>query len=324
MSDKTEIEWTDSTWNPTTGCTKVSSGCDHCYAEKITERFHGKGSFAEVKLHPDRLDKPLHWKKPRRIFVNSMSDLFHQDVPDEFIEKVFVVMASTPQHTYQILTKRHARMRSVLKEMTARRESGAVLSSREWPLRNVWLGVSVESQQWADIRIPALLETPAAVRFLSCEPLLGPVDLSAWLDTPPSCGCGVAPDGAPGAIGCSAECVEPEPSGLGWCIVGGESGLGSRPMHPQWARSLRDQCVQAGVPFLFKQWGEWSPLPVPNETADRLETDHDVRADGYHWPISEPHGAEDGTEVLMRRAGKKAAGRELDGRLWDQYPDAAE
>ena len=240
----TDIEWTDETWNPVTGCTKVSPGCDHCYAERVTERFHGPGSFERVVLHPDRLDKPLRWRKPRKVFVNSMSDLFHEQVPDTFIGLVWQVMAETPQHTYQILTKRHARMRSFL---------------NRWPdpLPNVWLGVSVEDQKWADIRIPALLDTPAAVRFLSCEPLLGAVSLTRWLHG----GFGVA---------------GPWPD-LDWVIVGGESGPGARPMRPDWARSLRDECEAADVPFLFKQWGGIRP---------------------------------------------KAGGRELDGRTWDEYPEA--
>lgn len=247
MSTQSKIEWTDTTWNPVTGCTKVSPGCDHCYAERMTERFHGKGSFATVKLHPDRLDAPLKWRKPRRVFVNSMSDLFHADVPDRFIEQTWATMGATPRHTYQVLTKRHARMRTLLSSWTP------VTSGP--PYANVHIGVSVENQQWADIRIPALRDTPAALRFLSCEPLLRPlgdIDLT----------------------------------GIGWVIVGGESGPGARPMNPNWVRSLRDQCAAAGVPFFFKQWGEWAPTTS--------------------------HG--------MRRVGKKNAGRELDGRTWNEYP----
>lgn len=317
MTATSKIEWTETTWNPVTGCTKVSPGCDHCYAEKITERFHGKGSFTEVKLHPDRLDAPLRWRKPRRVFVNSMSDLFHDQVPDEFIAQVFAVMAATPQHTYQILTKRHGRMRSLLDSKTFLLELGLIYMwgastpddapvNPGWPLPNVHLGVSVEDQKRADLRIPALVDTPAAVRFLSCEPLLGSVDLSRWTgtDTELRCGCGMSSDGVPIDQGCSAGCMEPEFSGLDWVIVGGESGPDARPMHPDWARQLRDQCTEDGVPFFFKQWGEWRPL-AGNECAQV----------GDEWP-SDTWGQ------MSRRVGKKAAGRELDGRTWDEYPTA--
>lgn len=203
-NQNSKIEWTNSTWNPTSGCTKVSPGCDHCYAETLTERFHGKGSFAEVKFHEDRLEAPLRWRKPRRVFVNSMSDLFHDAVPNEFIARVWAVMAATPQHTYQILTKRHGRMRSLIRDeckCPGGHQAGIHFRSKmswaatklnadyvpgldsqqvynaRWPLPNVWLGVSVEDQKRADLRIPALLDTPAAVRFLSCEPLIGEVGL---------------------------------------------------------------------------------------------------------------------------------------------------
>lgn len=245
MSDNTGIEWTDATWNPVTGCEKVSPGCDHCYALTLAERFRGApGHYFEhgfdVQLRPDKLDQPLRWRRPRRIFVNSMSDLFHKDIPDEYIARVFAVMAFAPQHTFQLLTKRHARMRSLLSspgfEMllwaamvdlsTARAKPDVLCVDFEpvdWPLPNVWLGVSVENQQWADTRIPALLATPAAVRFISAEPLLGPVAFPA--------------------------------ESLDWVIVGGESGKGARPMHPGWARQIRYQCELVGTPFLFKQWG---------------------------------------------------------------------
>jgi len=218
----TAIEWTDETWNPVTGCTKVSPGCDHCYAERITNRFGGPGAFDTVVLHPERLGKPLRWRKSRMVFVNSMSDLFHDDVPDEFIGRVWQVMGAASMHTFQVLTKRPGRMASLLNE----RILTHIPVLPNWPLPNVWLGTSVEDQKWADIRIPKLLDAPAAVRFLSCEPLLGPVDLRIY----------------PG-------------SWVDWVIVGGESGPGARPMHPDWARSLRDQCVAAEVPFFFKQWG---------------------------------------------------------------------
>lgn len=276
MSARTGIEWTDATWNPVTGCTKVSPGCDHCYAETIAHRFAGTKAYPfgfAVTLQPERLGQPFRWRKPRRIFVNSMSDLFHDDIPDDYIAQVFSVMAQTQRHTYQILTKRPARMRSLLSrpEFIWPRVWGPIspdmpdIAYRTWPLPNVWLGVSTENQQWADIRIPTLLDTPAAVRFISAEPLLGPISLIRWLN---------------GGFGN----VSPD---LHWVIVGGESGAGARMMSPDWARDLRDECVAADVPLLFKQWGAWGPI-----------NDKDT----------------------MQRLGKHAAGRELDGHTWDQYP----
>lgn len=237
-----KIEWTDRTWNPVTGCTKVSDGCTNCYAEGIARRFAGGKAFPngfDVTLHHDRLDAPLRWRKPSRVFVNSMSDLFHDQVPDEYIAQVFVTMAATPQHTYQVLTKRHGRMRALVSspEFRASVEDGIgarfeVDDRYRWPLPNVWLGVSVEDQKRADLRIPALLDTPAAVRFLSCEPLLGPVDLRPYLNH---------------------ECDRhPRPD---WVIVGGESEPGARPMHLDWARTLVQQCRDAGVPVFVKQLG---------------------------------------------------------------------
>ncbi len=304
MSALTRIEWTDRTWNPLTGCTKVSPGCDNCYAKTMHERFNGPSSFDTVTLHPERLGQPLRWRGQHRVFVNSMSDLFHKDAPDQFIAETFGVMASAAGQTFQVLTKRHARMRSLLNDPgfveDVRGEWARLLrvgpSRRQqewaWPLPNVWLGVSVEDQQWADIRIPKLLDTPAAVRFLSCEPLLGPIDLRLleYVET----GCG----------GCSGlPSPQHEPScgveegrfwGIDWVIVGGESGPGARPMHPNWPRSLRVQCAAAGVPFLFKQWGAHAPVYRGEKVGE-----------------------------VMLRVGKKAAGRELDGRTWDEYPAGA-
>jgi protein gp37 len=307
MADNTGIEWTDATWNPVTGCDEVSPGCDHCYAKTLAERFRGTpGHYFEngfdVQLRPERLDQPLRWKRPRMIFVNSMSDLFHKDIPDEFIARVFAVMALAPQHTFQVLTKRHGRMRSLLSD---REFPGAVLRARDqydtslaparqkpratflnWPLSNVWLGVSVEDQARANLRIPALFDTPAAVRWISAEPLLGPVDLSeVWWARPNGMSFSTA---------------------LNWVVVGGESGRGARPMQPAWARSLRDQCASAGVPFLFKQWGEWAPHYM-------------LRAHSAGGPaVREEYF--DGTGVRMDRVGKKAAGRVLDGVTHDGYP----
>lgn len=256
MGDRSGIEWTDATWNPVTGCDRVSEGCDHCYAQTLARRLklmgnpryqldgdpRTSGPGFGLNLHPDKLTEPLSWSRPRRVFVNSMSDLFHDDVPDGFIANVFGVMAVAQQHQFQILTKRPGRMASLLPriEHEARAfaawheiNTGTTLdpATMNWPLPNVWLGTSVENQRWADIRIPKLLGTPAAVRFLSCEPLLGRIDLH--LDI-------IRGD-------------------LAWVIVGGESGVGARPMDASWARSLRDQCVGSGVPFFFKQWGGITP-----------------------------------------------------------------
>lgn len=315
MGDRSAIEWTDATWNPVTGCTKVSPGCDNCYAESIAHRFNGTKAYPngfDVTLRPERLDQPLRWKRPRKVFVNSMSDLFHSAVPEEYIARVFAVMALASQHTFQVLTKRPGRMRSLLNDPGFRAHvdeaedrgaveatgSGAMPRYRfeqlqrqwwrtSWPLPNVWLGTSVESQKWADVRIPQLLDTTAAVRFLSCEPLLGPVNLNPYLPE----------------VEKSAESPEII-AGLDWVIVGGESGPNARPMHPDWARSLREQCTTAGVAFVFKQWGEWAPWTVEAQTAGRATT----------------RVGPDRNDPWMARVGKRAAGRELDGRTWDEYP----
>lgn len=332
MSTNTKIEWTQgddgtpgATWNPVTGCTKVSPGCDHCYAETFAERWRGTPGHHfeqgfDVTLRPERLEQPLHWKRPRRIFTNSMSDLFHEAVPDAFIAEMFAVMASAQRHTFQVLTKRHGRMRSLLSSPAfpeAITQAAARLlrtgqpdfrALETWPLPNVWLGVSVEDQKWADIRIPALIETPAAVRFLSCEPLLGPVGIDhyLWLTGPSTAGpfydyAGRRRGG--GGIGGSAV-TSVRARDLHWVIVGGESGPGARPMHPAWARLLRDQCADAEVPFFFKQWG-----------AHRW-VEHSRYDDATQCWVA------DGIEP--QRVSKKLAGRELDGQEWNQFPRTAE
>ena len=241
MGDKSRIEWTDATWNPVTGCSKVSPGCAHCYAETLaTTRLVGKPGYpglpwtpenaaANVYLRPDRLDQPLRWRTPRRIFVDSMSDLFHEQVPDDYIWRVWWTMAEATRHTFQVLTKRPERMAEwVTENVTVPAMygdwtlSGVGGSMTGWT-PNVWLGTSIENDRWTH-RADALRETPAAVRFLSLEPLLGPLpslDLTS----------------------------------IGWVVVGGESGPGHRSMDPAWVRDIRDRCVEAGVPFLFKQWG---------------------------------------------------------------------
>lgn len=333
MADSSKIEWTDATWNPVTGCTKVSPGCDHCYAETLHERFNGKGSFATVTLHPDRLDLPLRWKKPRRVFVNSMSDLFHKDVSDEFIAMVFAAMALTPRHTFQILTKRHARMRSLLSDSWFFEgllpHAVDQLSTGDYefryPLPNVWLGVSTEDQKWADIRIPALLETPAAVRWISAEPLLGPVDLDMLSFFTPADRAGfpgsfnsLTGEWSPAAGDPDLECRNTigDLPRIDWVVVGGESGPGARPMHPEWARSLRDQCAAASVPFLFKQWGAWAPESVCATEAGAANARY-IELDGGTRPAA--FGAR-GDAVTVQRNGKGRTGRRLDGRTWDEYP----
>jgi protein gp37 len=227
LSDKTGIQWTDATWNPVTGCSKVSPGCAHCYAETLSLRFGWSArpwlpQYApeNVVLHPERLDQPLRWRQPRRIFVNSMSDLYHDLVPDSFVHEVFDRMARADWHSYQILTKRPERMAEVVAAYYARRRVSG-------PIPHVWLGVSIENDRWV-ARADALRATPAAVRFVSAEPLLGPLPS---LDL----------------------------TGIDWLIVGGESGVGARPMAMEWARTLRDDAVREGVAFFFKQWGGRTP-----------------------------------------------------------------
>jgi protein gp37 len=302
MSANSTIEWTERTWNPLTGCTKVTAGCDNCYAKTMHERFHGAGSFDQIALHPERLRQPASWRKPSKVFVNSMSDLFHKDVPDEFIARVFAVMAMAPQHTFQLLTKRHGRMRSLLSsEAFAYAVDEAAgdlgldhLSDRiTLPLPNVWLGVSVEDQKAADMRIPALVETPAAVRWISAEPLLGYVRIGQWADE------------------------------LDWVVAGGESGPGARPMHPDWARSLRGACSASGTPFLFKQWGAWTGTAAPDDKWSSREPDLYLSTDG-RAASEELALASGGSWQGMWRASKKAAGRELDGVVHDEYPGGAQ
>ena len=222
MADKSAIEWTDATWNPVTGCTKVSRGCDNCYAERIAERFRGTPGHPyekgfDLTLRPERLYQPLSWKRPRMIFVNSMSDLFHKDIPTQFIDSIFDTMETADWHVFQILTKRSSLMRDYL-----RRRYGSTLAPR-----HIWCGVSVEDSR-ATARIQHLRDAPISIRFLSVEPLLGPlgnIDLG----------------------------------GISWVIVGGESGPNARPMKPEWALEVRNLCEEEEVPFFFKQWGGQTP-----------------------------------------------------------------
>lgn len=350
MSTNSSIEWTDATWNTLSGCTRISEGCLNCYIERTPpfRMAHRKfdspeiGGATGIILHEDRLDLPLHWRNPRRVFVNSLADLFHDDVPTEHIAKVFATMARAERHTFQVLTKRPARMRSLLADggqrlLEASDEATAqALYDAHWPLPNVWIGTSVESQKWADIRIPQLLRTEAAIRFLSVEPLLGPVRLFGDSQEP---GPGDAVEGYsyPTDYGTGVEYDSVVEPGIDWVIVGGESGPGARPMHPDWARNLRDQCVSAAVPFFFKQFGEWG-LDWPLDKDGRIVAGPrgqgiTVANDGTVYQpgdLAYPDGPRYGEAVRaghnranltsMYRLGKHAAGRELDGRTWDEMP----
>lgn len=316
MSAKSRIEWTDATWNPLTGCTKVSAGCKHCYAERNWPRlvhlpaFQGR-AFTDVAYHANRIAQPLSWKKPRRIFVNSMSDLFHPDVQTHLIDEVFGVMAGADHHTFQVLTKRPERMLAYLSTFEAEANARDYVkfwpqaTTMKWPLPNVWLGVSVEDQATADERIPLLLDTPAAVRFVSCEPLLGPIDLSPWAEL--------------GGPNTNRGLSNP---GLDWVIVGGESGPKARPMHLDWVRDIRDDCAEAGVAFLFKQWGEWTPGVNVYRNSGTVETAFWINS---AWSFGKEDLATEGCHIEdepdLYRVGKKASGRLLDGVLHDNYPE---
>ena len=300
----THIEWADETWNPTTGCTKVDEGCRNCYADRMAKRLRGRFGYPEDKpfqltLHPDRLSKPLRWKKPRRIFVDSMSDLFHKDVPDRFIMSVWEVMAQCPQHEFMILTKRPERMARVIVPSLWSITSGL-------PLPNVWLGVSIDAQKAADERIPILLQTPAAKRFVSYEPALGAVDFT-YLENGRSCGLTgwyITPDKTGGG-----EPDQHQGEKLDLVIMGGESGHGARPTHPDWARTVRDDCAAAGVPFMFKQWGNWrTATHKENIAAFRANrpTGFWLNGSWHNNLISPSHG------LPMLHVPKKAAGRQLD------------
>ena len=368
MAD-TSIEWATKVWNPTRGCTIVSAGCQNCYAMGQAHRFSGPGKPYEgltrltptgpkwtgaIRTVPEKLPEPLSWRKPERVFVNSMSDLFHADVPDSFIFEVWHVMARTPWHTYMVLTKRPERMAAWMAKLAdtgpahiepvmyrdgqhsgyvTDDEAAAVLASgraqmfhamvaswgepppgaaaptydwmegpRWWPtvLPNLWLGTSVEDQERADERIPQLLATPAAVRFVSAEPLLGPLDLGPWIyfrDTS----------------------ARPR---LDWVIAGGESGPGARPMHPDWVRALRDTCAQeAGTAFFFKQWGEVLPSDQHRNGDPCHELMNQAAIEAFGGTANRRVYYDDG--AWGYRIGKKLAGRELDGRTWDEMPRVA-
>lgn len=237
-STNTAIEWTDKTWNPTTGCNKVSPGCKNCYAEALTKRFHQNfPNGFDFTLHPERLEDPKRWRKPSRVFVNSMSDLFHERMPLPFLQEIFRVMGECERHVFQVLTKRHERLVELAPELN-------------WP-ENVWMGVSVENQNYAH-RVDQLRQVPAAVRFLSCEPLLGPLELDL--------------------------------KGIHWVIVGGESGKGYRPIKAEWVRDIRKQCEVADVAFFFKQWGGIRPKAGGRELDSKT---HDEMPNAWNRHVQE-------------------------------------
>lgn len=355
-----KIQWTDrSDWNPVRGCTRHSQGCVNCYAETIAGRFTAPGQpfhgFAErtpagprwtgrVEVIWDRIDLPLRWRKPVRIFANSASDLFHESLKLIDIAEIFGVMIAAHHlrgHTFQVLTKRADVMRETLMledfwehacveaerhvmaltDPLDRRRDDARAALDDYgpdnPPPGIWLGVSVEDQAAADERIPDLLAIPAAVRWLSCEPLLGPVDLRKYMwpvckSMPAKYRTWDEAEAAGELTYHRLALVAAHFRFIDWVVAGGESGKHARPMHPDWARSLRDQCQSAGVPFFFKQWGEWSPYDIDDHGFDteRLRTRH----------VKSHAGEHSGAENLMVSLGKTRAGRLLDGREWSEFP----
>lgn len=350
----TKIEWANETWNPIVGCTKVSPGCDHCYAERMATRlrsmskkwdnagrniFHmsAMGQYSEVisddnkwtgktAFNNETILKPLRWRNPRRIFVCSMGDLFHESVPLEWIDKVMVIAALMPKHTFMILTKRPERMKDYFFEdknkLIERWESACYdigISDKhddidmppcwvfnraqdEWPLKNLWLGVTTENQEQADKRIPILLQIPAAKRFISVEPMLGPIDL-----TDIQIGNQLA------NVLSGVGDISPLMHTIDWVICGGESGPRARPMHPHWVRLLRDLCYVTKARFTFKQWGEWIQLDKKHAM---IEGEIVLGIDGKEYIMAGDHLK----PVIMKKVGKKASGRELEGKIYDYYP----
>lgn len=359
MSAGSSIEWTDATWSPVVGCSRVSPGCDGCYAVSMTRRLAamgqekyaglvnpGKWHFNGVaRLHTPDLDKPLRWRKPRRVFVNPMSDLFHEELSFEQIAAVLGVVAACPHLTFQVLTKRpevaaewYAWIASVretegsvghfaeralgLEGQESARHFAAVNAAilrDDWPLPNLVLGTSVENQPTADLRIPEIFRCPAAVHFVSYEPALRPVDFThirerrfptephireSWIDALAGKRYHYRRADALSTEGY----YQNDLPRLDWIIAGGESGPGARPPQAEWFRSVRDQCLEAGVPFFFKQWGKWAPYDQLPE-----ETKRDLDASGAQLYT-------DPAPIRPLGLGKKRAGRELDGELWDQFP----
>lgn len=339
------IEWTDHTFNPWIGCTKVSPGCDHCYAEaRMDNRLHvvnwGAGQ-PRKRTSAANWKEPMRWQREakdfgetygrrQRVFCSSLADVFDNEVPVQWRRDLFDLIDATPNLDWLLLTKRIGNARRLYAE-------SYLDSARPWP-RNVWLGATVVSQEEADRDIPKLLAVPARVRFLSVEPMLGPIDLTldglACVSCPRCADSGADPD--TGAVENCRRCEwtgKSDEWGIDWVIVGGESGPGARPMHPDWARSLRDQCQAAGVPFLFKQWGEWAEVDGDKPTRT-VQVESDIgetlasRCDGFisqagEFVRSMDDAATDDPYRGMVRIGKKAAGRLLDGRTHDGFPGGA-
>ena len=336
----TNIEWRDETWLPTTGCTLISDGCKNCSGQQMTRKMAGRDGYSRdnpfgVTLHPNRLEIPFHWRKPRRVSVCSMGDLFHGDVPLSYVAAVFGVMAANPQHRFQIITKRPGRMLDFFRmlhiEETPSLDCAYHLLLREeeshpdgvrgpihckygpapkavWPLKNVWLGVSVENQKTANERIPHLLQCEGAVRFVSYEPALGPINFMMEDDE----------------IGERWNTLE---MGIDWLIAGGESGPGARPMHPGWVRSVRDQCQAANVPFFFESWGDWMPGEVTGPDVSDFRNCYRSCGDGEIVVFSnepERHSFDNldpySGDVCAWRVGKKQSGCQIDGRMWEEFP----
>lgn len=316
------IQWTNKTWNPITGCTKVSPGCDNCYAEAITKRFK-LGPFEQVTMHLDRMAQPFAWKKPQMIFVCSMSDLFHPAIPWEFVHEIFEVMIANSHHTFQILTKRPGRMAYFSEEYL----------ERSWP-KNVWAGTSVE-MEWDGNRnlikrLDVLTKVPAAVRFVSVEPLLGPVDLKPWLGLDAEViAHGPLDRETASALVDLGRAAARKFHGIQWVIAGGESGPKARVMDPEWVRTLRDDCLDAQVPFFFKQWGAHSPFFID------LENGWEDAAPDQQWmyeraigpggnyigrPRSQAITMMAGGAMMKARLGTKDTGAMLDGAMWRKFP----
>lgn len=351
--NRTAIEWTDYSWNPVTGCTKVSAGCRECYAETMTRRFSKTWGyrFDQVKIHEDRLGQPWLIKKPSRIFVCDMSDLFHENVPFKFVDLIFTQIARCRQHTFQLLTKRPKRMREYFesRDLTWKHAGMQGLSERLryyayqwdfyfndpanwiWPLPNLWIGTSCEDQKAANARIPELVSCPATVRFVSYEPLLGRIDFEAI----PTTGIEKIVDGK--SLGLQ------KIHHLDWVIAGGESGHNARPMHPDWVRSIRDQCKAANIPFFFKPWGEFLPLEFDAQPPFRFfSQDPSKLIDAHRINVLDPETSEAGTFQGLRfmdpmdsitycmdakerqcdflHRGRKKFTAKLDGRYHKEFP----
>jgi protein gp37 len=323
----TKIEWTNETWNPIVGCSKVSEGCQNCYAEKMAIRVRSmlannitpswvayddvvdmdkKAWNGKTHLVLSAFEKPFHWRKPRKVFVCSMGDLFHESVPFAWITNVFAVIMANPQHTFQILTKRPDRMLEWFNYIEKIEEHEVMQGPEKirylayklydyktefnngnyWPLKNLWIGVSAENKEQANKRIPILFKISAAVRFVSIEPMLGAIDLDDF----------------------TYDGIGSLQNQLDWVILGGESGHHARPLHPDWVRSIRDQCKATGIPFFFKQWGEWIPV-------DHCDEDN-------YWAAKKSKEIGNGIQkYLVFKVGKKRAGNLLDGKRYEEFPN---